>query len=407
MTCPSIQNGKADGSRINQLLDLLLRKMPEKAKPSLHERNSFLPIPSSNIHGGIVMLYNPCAHRFLVQQLREVVRNCLYKHIITPYHLDEDRPLAVLAWGYSLTMAEPDRTAVVDFIQSRANRGPEMIDSDGKYDLYLKSPASSYSQLGGGICTHNPLDVKVICESTSHFALTSQKSGQHRKLVNGITTPFTIAFRPDAPRDYTHRLLVVTQFSEIVVPVYGDEMFVKLVSMASQGNVRLQDDKMDFETHAGTRSQSVLKLFNDTDHPLSFKWLRHNDPIDDIDFVAKDYYKAENVLNQVLFSFLGSPISQTIHVENKSPISTSFRVAVPDDGSTPSVPAWAFAKAHVHAASNRSKSSFKRPQEFRIMPNSGVLMPYGHVDIEVCEKPLKFIFIAIVLKMLSKFWCLM
>ncbi|BES97742.1 Protein of unknown function (DUF3105) [Nesidiocoris tenuis] len=105
-------------------------------------------------HGGIVMLYNPCAHRFLVQQLREVVRNCLYKHIITPYHLDEDRPLAVLAWGYSLTMAEPDRTAVVDFIQSRANRGPEMIDSDGKYDLYLKSPASSYSQLGGGICTH-------------------------------------------------------------------------------------------------------------------------------------------------------------------------------------------------------------------------------------------------------------
>uniref|UniRef100_A0A0A9X990 Tumor protein p53-inducible protein 13 n=1 Tax=Lygus hesperus TaxID=30085 RepID=A0A0A9X990_LYGHE len=104
-------------------------------------------------HGGIVMLYNPCAHHFLVNQLREIVRNCLYKHVITPYRLSSERPLALIAWGWSLTMSEVDVEEAKKFIEDHANRGPEMIDSDGKYELYLKDPASNYSHLGQGICS--------------------------------------------------------------------------------------------------------------------------------------------------------------------------------------------------------------------------------------------------------------
>lgn len=40
-------------------------------------------------HGAIVMLYHPCADRNEVNLLKKIVKNCLYKHIITPYNLLE------------------------------------------------------------------------------------------------------------------------------------------------------------------------------------------------------------------------------------------------------------------------------------------------------------------------------
>ena len=36
-------------------------------------------------HGSVVMLYRPCTSPQLVQQLRSVVTQCTYKHVITPY----------------------------------------------------------------------------------------------------------------------------------------------------------------------------------------------------------------------------------------------------------------------------------------------------------------------------------
>ena len=43
-------------------------------------------------HGGVVMLYHPCANQLEVQKLKELVKGCLRRHIITPYNLlNEDR----------------------------------------------------------------------------------------------------------------------------------------------------------------------------------------------------------------------------------------------------------------------------------------------------------------------------
>ena len=36
-------------------------------------------------HGGVVLLYHPCTHHALVEELKFVPRNCLRKHVMTPY----------------------------------------------------------------------------------------------------------------------------------------------------------------------------------------------------------------------------------------------------------------------------------------------------------------------------------
>jgi len=38
------------------------------------------------------MLYHPCANPLEVRHLKNLVRKCLWRHVITPYnYLDEDR----------------------------------------------------------------------------------------------------------------------------------------------------------------------------------------------------------------------------------------------------------------------------------------------------------------------------
>ncbi|XP_011305041.1 uncharacterized protein [Fopius arisanus] len=83
-------------------------------------------------HGGVVMLYHPCANPLLVKQLKDLVRNCLRRHIITPYSLlSEDRPLALVTWGCRLEMSYVNRNVVESFIRKKALRGPEAISKDG------------------------------------------------------------------------------------------------------------------------------------------------------------------------------------------------------------------------------------------------------------------------------------
>ena len=36
-------------------------------------------------HGSVVMLYHPCAHHTLVDELRAIVKGCIRKRVITPY----------------------------------------------------------------------------------------------------------------------------------------------------------------------------------------------------------------------------------------------------------------------------------------------------------------------------------
>ncbi|XP_011170662.1 uncharacterized protein LOC105203549 [Solenopsis invicta] len=86
-------------------------------------------------HGAIVMLYHPCANPLEVENLRNIVSKCLWRHVITPYsYLDEDRPLALLSWGCKLTMSHVNPTVVSHFIRKRALRGPEKIPTDGQFE---------------------------------------------------------------------------------------------------------------------------------------------------------------------------------------------------------------------------------------------------------------------------------
>jgi hypothetical protein len=90
-------------------------------------------------HGAIVLLYHPCADPSEVRLLKEVVRNCLRRHIITPYaELPPERPIALVAWGCRLMMNHFVQDDVVRFIKKHALWGPEWsIDRDGQYNMFL------------------------------------------------------------------------------------------------------------------------------------------------------------------------------------------------------------------------------------------------------------------------------
>lgn len=89
-------------------------------------------------HGAIVALYHPCAESKNIQRLRELVSNCLYRHVITASQLlQPDRPFAMIAWGKSLEMSVIDATVVMGFIRMNALQGPEKIARDGQYTQSL------------------------------------------------------------------------------------------------------------------------------------------------------------------------------------------------------------------------------------------------------------------------------
>ncbi|XP_026275402.1 uncharacterized protein LOC113204426 [Frankliniella occidentalis] len=97
-------------------------------------------------HGGVVMLYHPCAQPLEVERLRRVVKACLFRHVITPNaHLTVERPLALLTWGKRLTMSAVNVNIVKDFIRQNALYGPEKISRDGQYDKGLIEEAKIVS----------------------------------------------------------------------------------------------------------------------------------------------------------------------------------------------------------------------------------------------------------------------
>ncbi|EFA09580.1 uncharacterized protein LOC658689 [Tribolium castaneum] len=99
-------------------------------------------------HGAVVMLYHPCADQNEVNFLRKLVKNCLYRHVITPYNLlSAERPLALVTWGHRLEMSKVAPEIVVDFIRKHALKGPEQTARDGQYDLMLKDHSGIVSDL--------------------------------------------------------------------------------------------------------------------------------------------------------------------------------------------------------------------------------------------------------------------
>lgn len=77
-------------------------------------------------HGAVVMLYHPCAHHTMVNKLRNIVTNCIRKHVITAYtNLPEHKPLALVAWGCRMLMSNVDEVQVTNFIREKGLHGPE------------------------------------------------------------------------------------------------------------------------------------------------------------------------------------------------------------------------------------------------------------------------------------------
>jgi len=94
-------------------------------------------------HGAVVMLYHPCTHPILVQQLRKLVTGCIRKHVITPhYGLTKEKPMALVAWGCRLLMSEVEPSTVTDFIRKNALKGPEGdLPKEGQYTHALMKKA--------------------------------------------------------------------------------------------------------------------------------------------------------------------------------------------------------------------------------------------------------------------------
>lgn len=85
-------------------------------------------------HGGIVAVYHPCVNKRQLNDLRKLIKQCLYRHIITPYEkLDAERPFALIAWGRSLEMSVVDRELVVAFIRMNALQGPKRTVQNALY----------------------------------------------------------------------------------------------------------------------------------------------------------------------------------------------------------------------------------------------------------------------------------
>jgi hypothetical protein len=92
------------------------------------------------------MLYHPCANQNFVEKLKQIVKNCLYKHIITPYKdLSKERPLALAAWGISFEFAVFDKKLIIDFIKEHAKKAPEKTVKNGQYKKLLIEKAKIIS----------------------------------------------------------------------------------------------------------------------------------------------------------------------------------------------------------------------------------------------------------------------
>jgi len=97
-------------------------------------------------HGGILFLYHPCAAPSLVNKLKNVVKSCLYRHVITASRLvPKERPFALMSWGWRMLLPTADTKLAVEFIREHALHGYEKTHKDGYYDQLLIESAKIVS----------------------------------------------------------------------------------------------------------------------------------------------------------------------------------------------------------------------------------------------------------------------
>lgn len=88
-----------------------------------------------------------------ITKLKKLVKQCLYRHIISPSStLSTERPFALVAWGKSLEMSFIDLKIAIAFIRMNALQGPEKIDTDGSYIELLTDAAVAVSPNDSALC---------------------------------------------------------------------------------------------------------------------------------------------------------------------------------------------------------------------------------------------------------------
>lgn len=90
-------------------------------------------------HGGIALLYHPCAPTEMVDALRALARarpaddTGLFRWVLTPY-ADLPTPIAVASWGWVYEAACVQPAEIGDFIDRFYRTAPEDVAGDGGFD---------------------------------------------------------------------------------------------------------------------------------------------------------------------------------------------------------------------------------------------------------------------------------
>jgi len=97
-------------------------------------------------HGAVVALYHPCANKDQIERMKNLVKGCLYRHVITPYRkLLPERPFALVAWATSLEFSVIDESILTDFIKNHAKTAPEKTSRNGLYTKFIREPSKIIS----------------------------------------------------------------------------------------------------------------------------------------------------------------------------------------------------------------------------------------------------------------------
>ena len=85
-------------------------------------------------HGGIALLYHPCAPAEMIEALRALAqaRGDEYRWVMTPY-ADLPSAIAVVAWEWRYQAECVDADAINQFFDQRYRMAPEDVASDGGY----------------------------------------------------------------------------------------------------------------------------------------------------------------------------------------------------------------------------------------------------------------------------------
>ncbi|MCX6751211.1 MAG: DUF3105 domain-containing protein [Candidatus Nomurabacteria bacterium] len=87
------------------------------------------PIPDELVlhsmeHGAVVIWYKEGLEQSRVNRIKEVFNHFLGKKIMLP-RKDLDVPVALTSWGYLLKLNTVDEQAMIEFMQTNSDRGPE------------------------------------------------------------------------------------------------------------------------------------------------------------------------------------------------------------------------------------------------------------------------------------------